>query len=188
MSDGRSELKEVFLRRKIMDDYFNFSCIHCGLCCKKSFIAMTYFEYLKLKRIGKKIGKIPIFYMFKNHCSDWVVLMSAKPCPFLSADNRCTIYESRPTKCRMHPFNTTNNEDVIQEVDCPGWGGLKTTKMSDLKRDLVPYFSLWFAEFDRSNKKIEELIAKNKIKFRKMNRQIQLMDQKFDFFRFEIKK
>jgi len=37
------------------------------------------------------------------------------PCPFLAADNRCTIYESRPTACREYPH--TNRKKMQQILD-----------------------------------------------------------------------
>ena len=32
------------------------------------------------------------------------------PCPFLGADNRCSIYEDRPSDCRRFPYT---DEDII---------------------------------------------------------------------------
>lgn len=34
-----------------------------------------------------------------------------KPCPFLGEDNRCTIYNIRPTVCREYPH--TNKEGLV---------------------------------------------------------------------------
>jgi Fe-S-cluster containining protein len=31
--------------------------------------------------------------------------MKTTPCSFLSEDNRCTIYDVRPEKCRGYPFD-----------------------------------------------------------------------------------
>ena len=62
-----------------MDEYFNFRCIKCGTCCKRSLVSMTYFEYLRLKELADKLGKICVFYIYKNHVGDWVILLSAKP-------------------------------------------------------------------------------------------------------------
>ena len=29
---------------------------------------------------------------------------NSQPCPFLGTDNRCTVYESRPTACHDYPY------------------------------------------------------------------------------------
>ncbi|MEZ5336410.1 MAG: YkgJ family cysteine cluster protein [Methanolobus sp.] len=39
------------------------------------------------------------------------------PCPFLESE-RCTIYNSRPTVCRMFPFNICNKHDVLLLFPC----------------------------------------------------------------------
>ncbi len=170
-----------------MDEYFNFKCIRCGTCCRNSFVSMTYFEYKRLKRLAEEKGKICIFFIYKNHVNDWVILLSAKPCPFLKNDTECTIYEDRPIKCRMHPFNTNDNENVLQESDCPGWGQGRTKK-EDLKKELSPYFKKLYHEYDDSNDAINELIESNKMELHKMARKLKIGDQEFNLYRFKIKK
>lgn len=39
------------------------------------------------------------------------------PCPFLESD-RCSVYEWRPTICRMFPFNLCNVPDVLLLFPC----------------------------------------------------------------------
>ena len=50
---------------------------------------------------------------------------SSKDCPFLQ-NNRCQVYEARPTQCRTWPFwpENMNNEVWEKEVAswCPGAG------------------------------------------------------------------
>lgn len=47
-------------------------------------------------------------YLKLDEESDFVVKQT--PCPFLGGDNRCTIYEVRPSDCRRFPYT---DEDVI---------------------------------------------------------------------------
>ena len=171
-----------------MDEYFNFKCKQCGTCCKKSLVSMTYFEHLRFQKLAQKLGKICVFFIYKNHADDWVILLSAKPCPFLDKENKCIIYEDRSIKCRMHPFNTTNNEDIFQENDCPGWDGEGRTKVSEIKKELVPYFKKLYHEYDKSNETINELIDSDKLKLTKLNRKFKVDDREFDLYRFKIKK
>lgn len=47
-------------------------------------------------------------YLVVDEDGDFVA--KAKPCPFLGADNRCSIYEQRPSDCRRFPYT---DEDVF---------------------------------------------------------------------------
>lgn len=40
------------------------------------------------------------------------------PCPFLSSNNKCTIYSVRPEGCRVYPLE---NDLGSQGIDCPGY-------------------------------------------------------------------
>ena len=47
-------------------------------------------------------------YLRVDNEGDFVV--KSTPCPFLGADNYCSIYEQRPSDCARFPYT---NEDVI---------------------------------------------------------------------------
>ena len=47
-----------------------------------------------------------------------ISLDKVKPCPFLSSDNLCLIYEVRPDGCRLYPINTTCGRE---DVECKGF-------------------------------------------------------------------
>ena len=47
-------------------------------------------------------------YLKLDEDGDYVAV--SKPCPFLGADNKCSIYEDRPSDCRRFPYT---DEDVI---------------------------------------------------------------------------
>ena len=47
-------------------------------------------------------------YLRLDEDGDYVV--RSTPCPFLGADNFCSIYEVRPSDCERFPYT---NEDVI---------------------------------------------------------------------------
>ena len=47
-------------------------------------------------------------YLKVDEEGDFVAI--AKPCPFLGADNFCSIYEERPSDCRRFPYT---DEDVF---------------------------------------------------------------------------
>lgn len=84
-------------------------CLSCANCCK------TYsprFKTPDIKRISKhlrmKESDFIDTYLDLDNEGDYVVKQS--PCPFLGADNACSIYESRPSDCARFPYT---DEDVL---------------------------------------------------------------------------
>ena len=84
-------------------------CLQCAACCK------TYsprFKTPDVKRISKHLGmKESAFietYLRVDEDGDFVV--KASPCPFLGEDNRCGVYDVRPSDCERFPYT---DEDVI---------------------------------------------------------------------------
>jgi Fe-S-cluster containining protein len=84
-------------------------CLQCANCCKKY---SPRFKTPDLKRISKHLkmreSEFIATYLKVDEEGDFVT--NALPCPFLGPDNRCTIYEQRPSDCRRFPYT---NEDVF---------------------------------------------------------------------------
>lgn len=84
-------------------------CLDCGNCCKNY---SPRFKQPDIKRIAKalkmKEGEFTQQYLRLDEDNDYVVKQS--PCPFLGADNYCSIYEDRPADCRRYPYTA---EDVL---------------------------------------------------------------------------
>ena len=84
-------------------------CLQCANCCKNY---SPRFKTPDIKRISKVLGlRESDFiekYLLVDEEGDFVV--NRKPCPFLGADNFCSIYEDRPSDCRRFPYT---DEDVI---------------------------------------------------------------------------
>ncbi|MGN6402542.1 MAG: YkgJ family cysteine cluster protein [Flavisolibacter sp.] len=84
-------------------------CLQCAACCKNY---SPRFKTPDVKRISKHLGmKESNFietYLRVDEDGDFVV--KASPCPFLGADNFCSIYDVRPSDCARFPYT---NEDVI---------------------------------------------------------------------------
>jgi len=84
-------------------------CLQCANCCKNY---SPRFKTPDIKRISKHLGmKEGVFietYLRLDEEGDYVV--KTKPCPFLGADNYCSIYEVRPSDCERFPYT---DEDVI---------------------------------------------------------------------------
>ncbi len=84
-------------------------CLDCAACCKNY---SPRFKTPDLKRIAKhlklKEGDFIDRYLVIDNEGDYVV--KSKPCPFLSVNNFCSIYEVRPSDCARFPYT---DEDVL---------------------------------------------------------------------------
>ena len=87
----------------------NVDCLSCAACCKNY---SPRFKTPDVKRISKhlqlKESDFIDTYLRVDEDGDFVVKSS--PCPFLGADNFCSIYDERPSDCSRFPYT---NEDVI---------------------------------------------------------------------------
>ncbi len=84
-------------------------CLQCAACCKNY---SPRFKTPDIKRIAKllnlKEGAFIDKYLKIDEEGDYV--LQSHPCPFLGADNFCSIYESRPSDCTRFPYT---DEDVL---------------------------------------------------------------------------
>lgn len=84
-------------------------CLKCARCCKSY---SPRFKGPDIKRISKvlqlKESALIERYLRYDEEGDYVAV--AAPCPFLGSDNRCSIYEDRPSDCRRFPYT---DEDVL---------------------------------------------------------------------------
>lgn len=84
-------------------------CLKCANCCKGY---SPRFKTPDIKRISKALrmreGEFIEKYLVLDNEGDYVVKSS--PCPFLGADNYCSIYEARPSDCARFPYT---DEDVF---------------------------------------------------------------------------
>lgn len=78
-------------------------CLQCGNCCKT---ISPRFKAPDIRRISKylgmKEGEFIEKYLRIDSDEDYVVKFS--PCPFLGADNYCSIYDARPGDCENYPY------------------------------------------------------------------------------------
>jgi len=84
-------------------------CLKCANCCKHY---SPRFKTPDIKRIARhlrmKESDFIDTYLMLDEEGDYVV--KQHPCPFLGADNYCTIYEQRPSDCHRFPYT---DEDVL---------------------------------------------------------------------------
>lgn len=84
-------------------------CLQCANCCRQY---SPRFKTPDIKRISRHLqmreSDFIETYLKVDEEGDYVVKSS--PCPFLGADNYCSIYEQRPSDCHRFPYT---DEDVI---------------------------------------------------------------------------
>lgn len=84
-------------------------CLSCANCCRNY---SPRFKTPDIKRISRLLrmreGAFIEAYLRLDEDGDYVV--KSTPCPFLGTDNRCSIYDDRPSDCRRFPYT---DEDVL---------------------------------------------------------------------------
>lgn len=89
-------------------------CLTCANCCKTT--SPIFYEN-DIDRLAKalrvKPGDFVDKYLMIDSDKDYVLKVA--PCPFLGADNYCSVYEARPKACREYPH--TNRKKMVQVLD-----------------------------------------------------------------------
>jgi Fe-S-cluster containining protein len=89
-------------------------CLSCANCCKTT---SPIFYQRDIERAAKafrvKPGEFIQEYLYMDEEGDFV--LKKAPCPFLTPENYCSIYEDRPNACREYPH--TNRKKMQQILD-----------------------------------------------------------------------
>lgn len=120
-SNDRQKIYRQFLQRadkkKIIpqlpalheEAFSHIECLDCAACCKNY---SPRFKVPDIKRVSKQLkmkeGQFIEKYLLLDADGDYVV--NRKPCPFLGANNFCSIYAYRPSDCSRFPYT---DEDVL---------------------------------------------------------------------------
>ncbi|WP_319475318.1 YkgJ family cysteine cluster protein [Marispirochaeta aestuarii] len=101
------KLDEMF--RRLHDEVFaDIDCLDCANCCKT---ISPRFKKRDIERIARHLNMHPktfrLTYLEIDEDDDWV--LKKLPCPFLGADNYCSIYEVRPKACIEYPHTNVKN-------------------------------------------------------------------------------
>lgn len=120
-SSERQKLYKQYLQRAKKNDvlkqlpdlhdeaFSKVNCLQCAACCKNY---SPRFKTPDIKRISKHLqmreGEFIETYLKEDEDGDFV--LQSLPCPFLGADNFCSIYDERPSDCRRFPYT---DEDVL---------------------------------------------------------------------------
>jgi Fe-S-cluster containining protein len=120
-SKERQKIYKNFLQRaeknkvlKILPDlheeaFEKVDCLQCANCCKNF---SPRFKTPDIKRISRhlKMRESDFIDKYLKVDEDGDFVAKTLPCPFLGADNYCSIYDERPSDCHRFPYT---DEDVL---------------------------------------------------------------------------
>ncbi|MDR2954170.1 MAG: YkgJ family cysteine cluster protein [Prevotella sp.] len=99
-------------------------CLSCANCCRSLGPAIYDKDIERIaKALRMKPSEVVSSYLRVDEDGDYV--FKSMPCPFLMADNYCSIYESRPKACREYPhtdrkkFGQIYKLTVKNSTTCP---------------------------------------------------------------------
>lgn len=96
------------------DAFSKFNCLDCANCCSTISPIITEKDIEKLsKHLKIKPSEIIEKYLHIDEDNDYV--FNETPCPFLGADNYCSVYAYRPKACCEYPH--TDRRKMIQILD-----------------------------------------------------------------------
>jgi uncharacterized protein len=120
-SSDRQKLYKQFLHRanknktlKLLPEFHDeafskIDCLQCANCCKNY---SPRFKTPDIKRISKhlKLRESEFIEKYLKVDDDGDFVAKSLPCPFLGADNFCSIYDQRPSDCHRFPYT---DEDIF---------------------------------------------------------------------------
>ncbi len=105
------------------------ACLNCANCCKTTGPLWNERDKERVaKRLRLKTADFESSYLRLDEDGDWV--LKQLPCPFLEADNACSIYEDRPKACREYPH--TDRVKQAQILDLTAKNALVCPAVSEI--------------------------------------------------------
>jgi Fe-S-cluster containining protein len=120
-----------------------FRCTQCGNCCRNhgeyTHVNLTEPEITRIAaRLGLERADFLDRFCTKEPSFHWTLRMDAPACPFLTAENRCSIYPVRPKQCATWPFWTENLDEATWNgpvrATCPGVGRGRLHSAEEVER------------------------------------------------------
>lgn len=113
--------KMLEIHEKVFDQI---DCLSCANCCKTTGPLFTQKDIERLAKLFRmKPSQFIEKYLRIDEDNDYV--LQSVPCPFLGADNYCSVYEHRPKACREYPhtdrkkFYQINSLTLKNTLICP---------------------------------------------------------------------
>ncbi len=122
--EHQSFFKKLKLQKsKKLDDDFHqlheevfesIDCLECANCCKTT-SPMLFPKDIERLSAATRLKPAAFTEKYLKIDEDGDFVFKTAPCPFLGADNYCSVYEDRPKACREYPH--TNRKNMHQILD-----------------------------------------------------------------------
>lgn len=101
---------------KLHEEVFQeIDCLECANCCKTTSPIIRDKDIDRMARhLRLRPSDLVDKYLHLDEEEDYV--FNSAPCPFLGADNYCSIYEARPRACREYPHTDRKNFHQILDL------------------------------------------------------------------------
>ena len=90
-------------------------CLACANCCKTTGPLFTAMDIQRLSR-RLKLSEADFISTYLRLDADGDRVLQTLPCPFLEADNKCSVYEDRPRACRSFPHTDEKGQAGIMHL------------------------------------------------------------------------
>lgn len=91
-------------------------CNGCGACCRTFPILVSIGDARREPRIVREARQLPEW----QRSEEWEYQLHPLPfllaCPFLAADNQCSVYATRPDPCRRFPAGSRDCSEARARV------------------------------------------------------------------------
>ena len=123
---NRKKLEGMDIQVQLLHDKITkrTDCLSCGNCCRTLGPRITDKDLERMAKVlRQKTTDVIANYIRIDEDGDMV--FKTMPCPFLGAENYCSIYESRPKACREYPhtdrkrFYQIFNLSIKNAQTCP---------------------------------------------------------------------
>ncbi|MEZ5334952.1 MAG: YkgJ family cysteine cluster protein [Methanolobus sp.] len=160
-----------------------FECDFCARCCTRQFndhVFLLTDDTKRMKEINPDcLEPAPYYELCDQHGNFYVsgYALKAKEdgsCIFLNPEKRCTIYEKRPTICRLYPYMLHREPDEDGNIDWRQISGLNQhgcyhTDISDdeateIAELIKSYENAYLRQLIDFYKKAQEHFSKKKLK------------------------
>ncbi len=86
---------------------------YCGKCCYETEMPLTDEDIERIKALGFDENEFSVVVEGVRR------LRNAEGACYFLKDNKCTIYENRPTGCRIYPLVLDESGKVVVDEVCP---------------------------------------------------------------------
>ena len=113
---GRDPCKVDEAFHRLHEEVFEeVNCLDCGNCCRSLGPRITDADIRRVSSALKiKPSEFTAKYLRLDEDQDYV--FRTMPCPFLSEDNYCKIYENRPRACRDYPHTDRRRMQQVLNI------------------------------------------------------------------------